>query len=261
MTGVQTCALPISSGADGVLIVDDQVPDFWPKLTRAMADQGDTGVDFVVNTHWHFDHADGNDTLGQRDDTWIVSHANSREMMQRDNVINLVGAALAQPAYADHALPDITFDTTMQFHLNGDRIDLLHTGPAHTTGDAAVVFHGSNIVHLGDVYNNAGYPFIDAGNGGSLDGVITLCEAVLEMINEDTTVVPGHGPIASQAELVDYVSMLKEVRAGMLALIREGKTLEQILAAGLTAAWDEKRGNPTQFVNRSYVSLTTRYVP
>jgi glyoxylase-like metal-dependent hydrolase (beta-lactamase superfamily II) len=249
----------VSSGADGVLIVDDQFPEMVPKLKKAMRRQGDKAIDFVVNTHWHFDHADGNKLLG-KSDTWLVSQANSRRMMLRDNVVNLVGMAIEQPAYPAEALPDITFDSTMQFHLNGERIDLLHTGPAHTTGDTAVIFRGRNAVHLGDVYNNAGYPFIDAGNGGSLDGVISFCRAVLAEIDEKTVVIPGHGPLASKRDLSDYVLMLEAVRDELLGMIREGKSLEEVLEAGITEAWDERRGDPEMFINRSYTSLTVRYV-
>ncbi len=253
--------IAVSSGPDGVLVVDDQFPEMWPSLWKAMELQGDSGIDFVINTHWHFDHADGNQALGQKDNTWIVSQANSRAMMLDDHVINLVGAAVAQPAYPEHALPSITFDTAMQFHLNGEKIDLLHAGPAHTTGDTAVIFRGRNAVHLGDVYNNSGYPFIDAGNGGSLDGVIAFCESVLAELDETSTVIPGHGPVATYADLASYVAMLKDIRKEMVALIKEGKSLDEIIQAGVTSPWDEKMGNPAQFINRSYTSLTTNYLP
>ena len=220
---------------------------------------GDKRVDFVINTHWHFDHADGNQILG-RGDAWLVSHSNSRKMMQRDNVINMVSFAYLQESYPAHALPDITFDDAMQFHLNGERIDLIHSGPAHTTGDTAVIFRGHNAVHMGDVYNNSGYPFIDADNGGSLDGVIAFCEAVLAEIDEDTTVVPGHGPVATYSEMQNYVHMLKTVRGEILALIRQGKSLAEIQALGITATWDEKMGDPAAFLNRAYVSLTHKAI-
>lgn len=250
----------VSSGEDGVLIVDDQFPEMVPGLLKAMRKQGDKRVDFVINTHWHFDHADGNKMLGAEKNTWLVSQANSRRMMRKDNVVNLVGVAIEQPAYPALALPDITFDETMQFHLNGERIDLLHSGPAHTTGDAAVIFRGRNAVHMGDVFNNAGYPFIDADNGGSLDGVIEFCKSVLREIREDTVVIPGHGPLASRRELHDYVRMLETVRGDLVAMIRAGKSREDILAAGITATWDERWGDPARFIDRSHASLTRRYL-
>lgn len=252
--------IAVSSGEDGVVIVDDQFPEMWPGLKKSMRKQGDRKVDFVINTHWHFDHADGNKTLGKNKGTWIVSQANSRTMMLQDQNVNLVQANIVQPAYPKHALPDITFDKTMQLHLNGEQIDLVHAGPAHTTGDTAVIFRGRNAVHMGDVFNNAGYPFIDAGNGGGIDGVIAFCSKVLSLIDQDTKVIPGHGPVTTFQDMTDYVGMLKDVRKQLVAMIKDGKTLEEIQAAAITAKWDEKRGNPAGFINRSYTSLTTRYL-
>ncbi len=253
--------IAVSSGADGVLIVDDQLPAVMSKLKRAMRKQGDRDVDFVINTHWHFDHADGNQVLGGEDNTWLVSHSNSRRMMQRDNVVNLVAAAALQEAYPAEALPDITFDEAMQFHINGERVDVMHFGPAHTTGDAVVFFRGRNAVHMGDVYNNAGYPFIDAGNGGTLDGIIKTCNAVLEMTDADTVLIPGHGALASRSDLANYIHMLEVVHGRLVSMIADGKSLEEILQANITATWDERRGNPAMFLNRAYMSLTTRYFP
>ena len=250
--------IAVSSGDDGVLIVDDQLPEMMPKLKRAMRKQGDRKVDFAINTHWHFDHADGNKVLGE-EGTWLVSHSNSRRMMLKDNVINLVAVAGLQEAYPASALPDITFDEHMQFHFNGEQVDLKHYGPAHTTGDTVVFFRGRNAVHMGDVFNNSGYPFVDAGNGGTLDGVLSTCQAVLAAIDAETVVIPGHGPLATRIDLQNYVYMLEVVYGELKAMIAEGKSLDEIQAAGITSTWDEQFGNPTNFINRSYVSLTTRY--
>lgn len=172
----------VSLGENGVLIVDDQFPQMMKKIKRAIRGLGGKKVDMVVNTHWHFDHAEGNLTLG-KEDTLIVAQKNSRTMMFEDHIINLVGVSYEQKAYPASAYPDITYDNTMQIHMNGETVDLMHFGPAHTTGDTAVIFRGSNAVHLGDVFNNAGYPFIDADNGGSIDGVIAFCAGVLGEID------------------------------------------------------------------------------
>jgi glyoxylase-like metal-dependent hydrolase (beta-lactamase superfamily II) len=177
-------------------------------------------------------------------------------MMTKNNVINLVTTRRDQPAYAETALPVLTYDDRMRFHFNGERIDLMHFGPAHTTGDTAVIFRGHKTVHLGDVYNNAGYPFIDADNGGSLSGVIEFCSKVLAEIDESYTVVPGHGPVADAAALQDYVEMLTMIRDRMSALVGSGATLEQVVAARPTAEWDERKGSPAGFLDRSYLSLT-----
>ena len=161
----------VSIGSQGVLIVDDQFPEMIPKIGDAIREIGGGAVDFAINTHWHFDHAEGNLALGPGG-TWLVSQANSREKMLGDHIINLVQLQYEQKAYPKSALPVITYDDTMQFHFNDEEIELLHFGPAHTTGDTAVIFRGSNVVHLGDVFNNTGYPFIDADNGGDLKGMM-----------------------------------------------------------------------------------------
>jgi cyclase len=251
--------IAVSVGEDGVLIVDDQFPELIPDIKSAIQDLGGRSVDFAVNTHWHFDHAEGNLALGP-EGTWLVSQANSRAMMLEDHVINLVVSSYNQKAYPEDALPSMTFDDTMQFHFNGEKIDLKHYGPAHTTGDTAVIFRGSNAVHLGDVYNNAGYPFIDAGNGGTLDGVIKFCSETIAELDKDSIVIPGHGPVADYQALADYIDMLETIRERMLKLIDEGASLDDVYAAKVTADWDEKNGDNIGFINRSYLSLTHKIV-
>jgi cyclase len=244
----------VSTGADGVLLVDDQFPQMVPKLLDAIGTIGGGGVDFIVNTHWHFDHADGNLTFGPGG-AWLVSQASSREMMQSTRVVDLVGIQYTQQAYPPEALPVITYERSMQFHFNGERIDLLHFGPAHTTGDTAVIFRGSNVVHMGDVFNNAGYPFIDVGNGGDLDGVIAFCQAVLAEIDTSTVVVPGHGPVSDYQGMQAYVAMLQVVRDRIAELVGEGADLDAVMAAEPTRGFDEKYGDPARFIDRAYFSL------
>ncbi|MEP1470837.1 MAG: MBL fold metallo-hydrolase [Halieaceae bacterium] len=247
--------IAVTVGDDGVLIVDDQFPELIPQINTAIGELGGNGVDFAINTHWHFDHAEGNLALGPAG-TVLVSHANSREMMKGDHLINLVVAAYEQKAYPQDALPVITYKDSMQFHFNGQQIDLLHFGPAHTTGDTAIFFRGDNAVHLGDVFNNAGYPFIDAGNGGGIDGVIEFCSQVLSIIESDTVVIPGHGPISDYDTLQSYVDMLTVVRERLAKLIESDASLEDVYAAKVTAEFDEKFGDNTGFIDRSYHSLT-----
>ncbi len=251
--------IAVSTGPDGVFIVDDQFPQMMPRIKKAIEDLGGKSVNFAVNTHWHFDHAEGNLTLGN-EGTWIVAQENSREMMKTDHVINLVVAAYDQKAYPESAWPDITYADSMQFHINGQTVDLMHFGPAHTTGDTAVYFRETNAVHLGDVYNNSGYPFIDAGNGGTLDGVIHFCSETLKKINLDTIVIPGHGPVSDYKGLEAYIEMLKTIRGRMLTLIEGGATLEEVYAAKPTADYDTSMGDNVGFINRSYMSLTHRIV-
>ncbi len=244
----------VSVGPQGVLIVDDQFPELIPKIGDAIREIGGGAVDFAINDHWHFDHAEGNLALGPGG-TWLVSQANSREKMLGDHVINLVNVKYLQKAYPKSALPVITYDDTMQFHFNGEQVDLMHFGPAHTTGDTAIIFRGTNAVHLGDVFNNSGYPFIDADNGGDLTGMIAFCRAVLAEINEDTVVVPGHGPITNYAGLAAYIDMLDTVRSRMVKLVKKRKSLEEVIEAAPTSDYDETFGDNTNFVNRAYHSI------
>ena len=244
-----------SIGEDGVLIVDDQFPQMIPKIEAKIAELGGGAIDFAVNTHWHFDHADGNLALGPRG-VWVVSQGNSRAMMADSHVIDLVAMQYEQQPYPENARPAITYDDRMQFHFNGERIDLLHFGPAHTTGDTAVVFRGGNAVHLGDVFNNTGYPFIDAGNGGDLDGMIRFCSAVLAEIDAKTRVIPGHGAVSDYRGLADYIDMLSTVRDRIAGLIADGADFEAVVAARPTAEFDERYGDPALLVNRAFASLT-----
>ena len=245
----------VSIGDEGTLIVDAQFEQMVPKYKAVIGELGGGKIDFLINTHWHFDHTDGNQTLGP-EGTWIIAQEHSREMMMKNNVINLVSQKREQPKYAKTAWPVITYDDNMRMHFNGERIDLLHYGPAHTTGDTAVVFRGHNVVHMGDVYNNAGYPFIDVDNGGSLNGTIDFSKKVLEQINQSTVVVPGHGPVAGYQDLADYVSMLTTIRDRIAALVGSGATLQQVIAAQPTSEWDEKKGDPKTFIDRAYTSLS-----
>lgn len=250
--------IAVSIGESGVLVVDDQFPEMIPKVNDAIAELGGGEIDFAINTHWHFDHADGNKALGPAG-SWIVAHEHSAEMMAKDNIINLVIAKYKQDAYPPDARPVISFGDRMTFHFNGGDIELIHAGAAHTAGDVAVIFREQNAVHFGDVFNKLGYPFVDVDSGGSIDGMIRFCETVYAELNEDTIVIPGHGVVTDMPDLAAYIDMLKTVRQRVKALIDEGQTMEQVLAANVTADLDEVYGDVSQslgFINRVYTSLT-----
>lgn len=245
--------IAVSTGDDGVLAVDDQFPEMVPKIRNAIEAVGGGDVDFMVNTHWHFDHADGNEVFGPSD-TWIIAHENSRAMMLDDHIVDLVVVHYNQKAYAQNMLPDLTYNDRMSVHLNGQHIELIHAGPAHTTGDTAIFFRGSNAVHTGDVFVSAGYPFIDAGNGGSLAGAIQFTAKILEEVNADTLIIPGHGPVTNKAHLKEFNAMLRVTHKRIRDMVADGKTLEEVVAAKPTADYDEKYGDSTMFVDRAYLS-------
>lgn len=244
----------VSVGDQGTLMVDSQFEQMIPRIEATVRDLGGDGIDFTINTHWHFDHADGNPALG-RDGSWIVAQANSRRMMAGEHPIDMVAAAYLQPPYAPEAMPVISFTDHMQFHFNGATIDLLHFGPAHTTGDTAVLFREANVVHMGDVFN-ASYPFIDAGNGGDIEGMARFCSKVLKRLNEDSVVVPGHGPVMGYEEFANYIDMLETVASRIDAMIDAGMSLEEVVATNPTVGFDEQYGDPARFIDRAYMSLS-----
>jgi glyoxylase-like metal-dependent hydrolase (beta-lactamase superfamily II) len=254
-TGLVAGNVLASIGVDGVVIVDTGFPAFVPNYRAAIAELGGGPVRFVINTHWHDDHAEGNKVFGPSGSV-LIAHANSREMLTRDNKVNVVRAVLDQPAYPTLALPVITYDDRTELFLNGEQIDLLHFARAHTAGDTVVIFRNHNVVHMGDVFLSAAYPFFDVDNGGDFDGLIEFCSRVLDEIDSETIIVPGHGRVATTADLAAYVEMLREVRGRIAALIADGATLAQVVAAEPTREWNDKYGNPTTFfIDRAYKSL------
>ena len=248
----------VSIGENGVLLVDDQMPEAKNVILRAIRKLGGRSVDYVINTHWHFDHAEGNNVFGPSG-AQIIAQENSRYMMLNPQPINLSFIVYPQQPYPLEAVPEITYKNSMNLHLNGDRIELYHFGHAHTTGDSAVYLRNSNVLHMGDVFNMTGPPFIDADNGGSIDGIIQFCEEVLKVVNDETIVVPGHGPISTTQDLQTYIDMLIVVRDRIRSQIDEGKNLEEILASDPTREWRDKFGEGPFIqgvVDRAYAGMT-----
>ena len=248
----------VSTGNDGVLFVDDQMPELKYKILRSLRKIGGKSVDYVINTHWHFDHAEGNLAFGP-DGAKIVAHENSRNMMLNPKPINLSFIVYPQQPYPLNSVPQITYQDTMKLHLNGEQIELYHFGHAHTTGDTAVFLRNSNVLHMGDVFNMTGPPFIDAGNGGSIDGIIRFCEEVLKVVNDNTIVVPGHGPISTTEDLQTYIDMLIVVRDRIQEGIQQGKGLQEIIDTDPTKEWRDKFGDGPFIVgviDRAYAGMT-----
>ena len=248
----------VSTGEDGVLLVDDQMPELKYKILRSLRKIGGKSVDYIINTHWHFDHAEGNLVFGP-DGAKIVAHENSRKMMLNPKPINLSFIVYPQQPYPLNAVPQITYQDSMKLHLNGDQIELYHFGHAHTTGDTAVYLRNSNVLHMGDVFNMTGPPFIDAGNGGSIDGIIRFCEEILKVVNDETVVVPGHGPISTTEDIQTYIDMLIVVRDRIQAQILEGKSLQEIIESDPTKEWRDKFGDGPFIVgviDRAYAGMT-----
>jgi cyclase len=243
-------------GAQGVLLVDTGYPQYVPKYRDAIATLGGGKIVYALNTHWHDDHSEGNKQFGPDDGATIVAQTNSRAMLMRDNKINVVRTILDQPAFPPAALPVVTFEDRLELYFGGERLELVHVSPAHTASDVAVILRTSNVVHMGDVFLSGAYPFADVDNGGDFEGVIEFLTRLLEKIDRDTVVVPGHGRVATYAEIEAYIAMLQGVRERVAALIAGGATLAQVVAAQPTKDWDAKYGNPTTFfLDRAYKTL------
>jgi glyoxylase-like metal-dependent hydrolase (beta-lactamase superfamily II) len=246
----------VSVGADGVLIVDDQYAPLTAKIRAAIAKLTDQPVRMVLNTHWHGDHTGGNENFAGTG-ALIVAHDNVRVRMSASYFSEFFQTE--SPPSPDAALPVVTFDSTVSFHLNGQRIRAEHVPPAHTDGDSLVWFEDRNAVHMGDTYFNGFYPFIDVGSGGSLRGMIQAVDLALPRIDPQTRVIPGHGPLSNRAELVEYRTMLATVADRLQALKAAGKSLDEVIAAKPTAEFDARWGQgfigPDRWVGLVYRAM------
>jgi glyoxylase-like metal-dependent hydrolase (beta-lactamase superfamily II) len=242
----------VSIGDDGTFIVDDQFAPLTDKIVAAIAELTDNPVEFVINTHWHYDHTDGNENFG-RAGALIVAQENSRRRMESDQIISLNGRL--QEAYSVEGLPKITFGESVRFYYNDDVIDVVHFGPGHTDGDAVVYFRDSNVIHTGDVFVRYGLPFIDGPNGGALEGMIDAVWDIAGLIKEDTKIIPGHGQLSTRSDLLEYRSMLVTIRGRILAQIAQGLSEDEVVAANPTRGFAQPGAGTERWVRAGYVDL------
>lgn len=229
----------LSVGEDAVFMVDDQFAPMAPKLKAAVAAITARPVQFLLNTHFHFDHTGGNEAFG-KESAVIVAHDNVRRRMNAEQLISFIGAK--QAASPKAALPVVTVPGEIRLHLNGDEIHAFHVPAAHTDGDLIVHFVKSKVVHMGDVFFNGTYPFIDASSGGHPDGVVAAADRVLALADAQTQIIPGHGPLANKADLQAYRDMLATVSQRIRAQRAAGQSNEQIAASAPSAEFDAKFG-------------------
>ncbi|MDN5201814.1 MBL fold metallo-hydrolase [Fulvivirgaceae bacterium BMA10] len=230
----------VSAGEDGVMIIDDQYAPLADKIKSAIAEINSGAIKFVINTHWHGDHVGGNEIFGKAGSI-IVAHDNVRKRMSTDQFMERFQRNV--PASPKAALPIISFDKKITFHFNDDEITVFHGTSAHTDGDAVIYFHKGNTIHMGDAFVTYGYPFIDAGSGGSIVGEISFLEDVLKMINDDTKVIPGHGELSTKKDIVNFKKMLVDIKDKVAKGVASGKTINEVLAAEPTKQYDASWNN------------------
>ncbi|PCI33805.1 MAG: MBL fold metallo-hydrolase [Alphaproteobacteria bacterium] len=246
----------VSAGDDGVFMIDDQFSPLTPKILAAIGKISSKPVKFLINTHWHYDHTGGNENLGNKD-VVIVAHDNVYQRLSTDQFIKAFNKAV--PASPKAALPVISFNDRATFHLNGLHMQARHFANAHTDGDSVIFFQGVNIIHTGDIFFNGLYPFIDASAGGSIYGMIEATAALLQLTDDSTKIIPGHGPLATQQDLQNFHDMLVQVVKVVKPLTDKGLSLEDAVKLdplkNLNGQWGNGFLNPASFLGTIYQTI------
>jgi glyoxylase-like metal-dependent hydrolase (beta-lactamase superfamily II) len=245
-------------GERGAFLVDDQYAPLTDKIRAAVAEVTDQPIRFVLNTHWHGDHTGGNENLAE-EGTLVIAHDNVRERMSAGQFMEFFDREVP-PAPAD-ALPVVTFNDEIRFHLGGHTVEAVHLPAAHTDGDSIVHLEEANAIHAGDIVFFGMYPFIDYGSGGSLGGMIEAVDRIAALADADTAIIAGHGgPVIDREQLAEYRAMLADVHRELIEMIVDGATLDEVLSAKLTADYDEAWGDgfigPDRWIEMNYAGIT-----
>jgi len=222
------------------LLIDSGIASRSSELNDSVFKATMRPVTRLINTHWHFDHTGGNVYFGSGGVT-IIAQQNVRKQLSSVQDVPFIG--LRDGHYPEQALPTATYSSTMALRQGSQRLTLANYGAAHTDGDTITYIAPANVVVVGDIFSNAFYPIIDLTSGGSIDGMILSVDRILAQTDERTKVVPGHGPVATRADLQAYRDMLAQVRQRIQKLIAAGKTMDEVVAAAPTKDFDAKWGS------------------
>lgn len=229
----------VNRGADGLLIIDDDYANASSALKQAVEKLGGiSNLKYILNTHWHGDHSGGNDELGKQ--ASIIAQQNVRKRLSSRQEIPFF--KMVSEPYPEHALPNITYADNMKLYFNGDRLLLKHYPKGHTDGDSVIFFKHANLIHMGDHMFYPMFPFIDISSGGNALSYANNVAAILADSNEQSVIIPGHGPVTDQAGLKRYSAMLKATIAEVSAMKKQGLSLQQAQAQGLDKRWSEWNG-------------------
>ena len=252
-----------SLGDDGILIVDTEYAPLAAKIQAALKGIGitDKPVRFVVDTHYHSDHSNGNPAFAAAGATILANENLRRRLAEGSTVGNGGSIHMPQPPQPKDALPVITYDDGINIFLNGEEIEVRHMPAAHTDGDSFIFFATNKVLHTGDIFVRYGFPFIDVNGGGSVQGMIAACGKALAEFPADTKVIPGHGALATMDDLRDYDQMLKDTTAAVQKALDDHKTLAQMKEEKILAPWQKLSGNfvnSDAFLDEIYNSLALR---
>jgi cyclase len=246
----------VLNGADGKLMGDTFVQPAWPHLKDALDAIGKAPVKTAIDTHWHFDHSDNNAALRAAGAT-LVAHENTKKRMSETHTLAVLNLTFAPSPAA--ALPQQTFPQSHKIAMNGENVSLVHIPPAHTDSDIYLHFEKGNVLQTGDVFFNGIYPYIDDATGGSVSGMIAGATKLLAVADNNTKIVPGHGPLGNKADLMKYRDMLTTVRERLQKLKSSGKSVQEAVAAkpldDLDPVWGKGLFNSDTFIQIAYPAL------
>lgn len=221
-------------GPEGALLIDDQFAPLSEKIKEVVNGLTDSGIQYVMNTHWHGDHTGGNENFG-KEGAIIIAQQNVRTRMNKETI----RGEDVRPPSPTAALPVITFGEDLQLYFNSQKLMAIHVHNSHTDGDAFIWMPESNVLHMGDCFFHQRFPYIDLNSGGSVEGVISAVEAALLLVDESTQIIPGHGPMATKADLSKYYVFLKTIKERVEEYTTVGRGADMIDVDKVVAGYED----------------------